>query len=198
MNDSAPTRADFAVIERSDERWARLRELIEHHSLKRGDFTLSSGGKSTYLFQLRQTTMLPEGAKILGDIVVDFMQRHDLRCVGGLAVGAVPMVAAVSVMSAIKAFPVDAFFVRKEAKAHGALERIDGFVSNGAEALLIDDVATSGNSIVKAMEGMQAEHPTSFARKALVVIDREEGARENLGRHGIELYSIFTRRDFNI
>jgi orotate phosphoribosyltransferase len=88
--------------------------------------------------------------------------------------------------------------VRKEAKAHGALERIDGFVSNGAEALLIDDVATSGNSIVKAMEGMQAEHPTSFARKALVVIDREEGARENLGRHGIELYSIFTRRDFNI
>ena len=64
MNNSAPTRADFAVIERSDARWARLRELIELHSLKRGDFTLSSGGKSTYLFQLRQTTMLPEGAKI--------------------------------------------------------------------------------------------------------------------------------------
>ena len=172
--------------------------MIEQHSLKRGDFTLSSGGKSTYLFQLRQTTMLPEGAKILGDIVVDFMKRHDLRCVGGLAVGAVPMVSAVSVMSFIKAFPIDAFFVRKEAKAHGALERIDGFVSSGEEALLIDDVATSGNSIIKAMEGMRMEHPTSFARKALVVIDREEGARENLAGRGIELFSIFTRCDFNI
>jgi len=166
MNDTGPDARDFAVIERSDARWARLRELIEQHSLKRGEFTLSSGGKSTYLFQLRQTTMLPEGAKILGDIVVDFMQRHDLRCVGGLAVGAVPMVAAVSVMSAIKAFPVDAFFVRKEAKAHGALERIDGFVSNGAEALLIDDVATSGNSIVKAMEGCKRSiRPVLRARR---------------------------------
>ena len=198
MNNSAPTRADFAVIDRSDARWARLRELIELHSLKRGDFTLSSGGKSTYLFQLRQTTMLPEGAKILGDVIVDFMRDHGLRCVGGLAVGAVPMVSGVSVMSFIKAFPVDAFFVRKEAKAHGALERIDGFVSEGEEALLIDDVATSGNSIIKSMEGMYAEHPSSIARKALVVIDREEGARQNLARHGIELYSIFTRRDFNI
>jgi orotate phosphoribosyltransferase len=198
MNDSAPTRAEFAVIERSDARWVRLRELIERHSLKRGDFTLSSGGKSTFLFQLRQTTMLPEGAKILGDVIVDFMRRHDLRCVGGLAVGAVPMVSAVSVMSDIKGFPIDAFFVRKEAKSHGALERIDGFVSNGGETLLIDDVATSGNSIIKAMEGMRAEHPTSFARKALVVIDREEGARENLAARGLELYSIFTRRDFNI
>ena len=117
-------------------------------------FTLSSGGKSTYLFQLRQPTMLPEGAKILGNVNVDFMRGHGLRCVGGLAVGAVPMVAAVSVMSFIKAFPVDAFFVRKEPKAHGALERIDGFVSEGEEALLIDDVATSGNSIIKSMEGM--------------------------------------------
>jgi orotate phosphoribosyltransferase len=172
--------------------------LIELHSIKRGDFTLSSGGKSTYLFQLRQTTMLPEGAKILGDVIVDFMRHHGLRCVGGLAVGAIPMVSAVSVMSFIKEYPVDAFFVRKEAKAHGALERIDGFVSEGEEALLIDDVATSGNSIIKSMEGMYMEHPSSIARKALVVIDREEGARANLARHGIELYSIFTRRDFNI
>ena len=198
MIHAAATRADFAVIPRADARWARLRDLIEQHSLKRGDFTLSSGGKSTYLFQLRQTTMLPEGAKIIGDIIVDFMKAHDLRCVGGLAVGAVPMVAAVSVMSFIKAFPVDAFFVRKEAKAHGALERIDGFVASGAEALLIDDVATSGNSIIKTIEGMRDEHPTSFARKALVVIDRDEGARENLARHGVELFSIFTRSDFNI
>lgn len=187
-----------AVVDSADPRRARLHRLIDTHSLQRGDFTLSSGRKSNYLFQLRQTTMLPEGAHLLGDVIVDFMKAHELGCVGGLAVGAIPMVSAILVLSHAKGAPVDAFFVRKEAKSHGALERIDGHVRDGAEVLIVDDVATSGGSILKSIEGLKAEYPACRATKALVVVDREEGATEALAAQGITLFSLFKRSEFEL
>jgi orotate phosphoribosyltransferase len=186
------------VIDPSDQRWLRLRDLISEHSLKLGDFVLSSGRTSKYLFQLRQTTMLPEGASILGDIIVDYMVANTITCIGGPAVGAIPLVSDVSVMSFVKGSPVHAFFVRKEAKGHGALELIDGHVQSGREVLIVDDVATSGGSVLKAIEGMKTEYPSCYVRKALVVVEREEGAVEALANHGIELVSIFKRSDFAI
>ncbi len=186
------------VIDPSDPRWRRLRDLIEENSLKTGDFILSSGRGSKYIFQLRQTTLLPEGANILGDIIVDYMNIHSIECIGGPAVGAVPLVSAVSVMSFVKGSPKHAFFVRKEAKEHGALERIDGHVKDSDEVLIVDDVATSGGSILKAIEGMKEEFPSCAVRKALVIVDRQEGAAENLARYGIELVSIFGTCDFDI
>jgi orotate phosphoribosyltransferase len=199
-NPIAPNAAADAsrVVDPSDPRWASLRTLIDAHSIKRGEFILASGRTSAYLFQLRQTMMLPEGGRLLGDIIVDYMNRETLAYVGGLAVGAIPLVCAVSVMSAIKATPKNAFFVRKEAKEHGARERIDGQVQNGAEVMLVDDVATSGGSILKALDGLREEFPDCHARKALVIVDRQEGATENLAARGIELVSIFKRQDFTI
>ena len=192
-----PTRVE-RVIDKTDPRWIRLHEIIEAQSLKRGDFILSSGRHSKYLFQLRQTTMSPEGAALIGDIIVDYMNRVGLDCVGGLEMGAVPVVCAVSVMSFVKGSPKDTFFVRKAAKEHGARERIDGYVRDGAEALIIDDVATSGGSILKAIDGLKEENIHCSISKALVVVDRQEGACENLAKLGIELVSIFKKEDFDI
>jgi orotate phosphoribosyltransferase len=198
MSDTrAPSRPD-AVLDPADPRWARLHRLIDTHSLLRGDFTLSSGRKSNYLFQLRQTTMLPEGAHLIADIVVDYMKAQSIAGVGGLAVGAVPMVAAIAAVSFAKSAPVEAFFVRKEAKGHGARERIDGYVPMEGEALIVDDVATTGGSIIEAIAGMKEERPQARATRALVVIDREEGAAEKLAEKGIALVSIFKRGDFTI
>lgn len=201
MSDPADTRAPSrpdAVLDPADPRWARLHRLIDTHSLLRGDFTLSSGRKSNYLFQLRQTTMLPEGAHLIADIVVDYMKAQSIAGVGGLAVGAVPMVAAIAAVSFAKGAPVEAFFVRKEAKGHGARERIDGYVPKGGEALIVDDVATTGGSILEAIAGMKDERPEARATRALVVIDREEGAAEKLAEKGVTLVSIFKRGDFTI
>lgn len=184
------------VIERSDVRWLRLRELICEHSLKRGDFILSSGRASKYLFQLRQTTMLPEGAALLGEIILDYMKRNSIACIGGPELGAVPMVASVAVISHVKQSPIDAFFVRKAAKEHGARERIDGHLRKGQEVLMVDDVATSGGSLLNAVDGMSSEDPSSYVRRALVVIDREEGAAENLAARDIRLAAIFKKSDF--
>jgi orotate phosphoribosyltransferase len=187
-----------ALLDRSDPRWDKLHAIILDKSLKIGDFVLSSGGRSKFLFQLRQTVMLPEGAALIGEIVVEFMQRKALKCVGGLELGAVPLVAAIAVASHYKSYPLDAFFVRKQAKAHGARERIDGHVTAGGEVLLVDDVATSGNSILKSLEAMKEQFPDSFARRAFVIIDRQEGASESLAAHGIELVSLFKTSDFPI
>jgi orotate phosphoribosyltransferase len=190
--------SDNTVLDQGDPRWARLHAIIETHSLKRGDFTLSSGRKSNFLFQLRQTVMLPEGAALLGDIIVEHMQRHGLHGVGGLELGAVPLVAAVSVASHHKNYPLEAFFVRKKAKEHGARERIDGHITDGAEVLLVDDVATTGQSMFGAREGIHAEYPGCIIRQTFVVIDRQEGATEALAAQNMRLYSIFGKSDFGL
>jgi orotate phosphoribosyltransferase len=127
------------------------------------------------------------------------MERHRIACIGGLEMGAVPLVCAAAAVSASPNHKaVDAFFVRKAAKAHGAKERVDGHVAENAEVLMVDDVATSGQSIEKAIEGLKEEHPGCFVRRALVVIDRQEGATENLARRGIKLASLFMKSDFDI
>jgi orotate phosphoribosyltransferase len=184
------------VLDRKDERWRRLQEIIRAHSLKRGEFILASGRTSSYLFQLRQTTMLPEGAALLGDIIVDYMKRHGITCIGGLELGAVPIVSAVAAVSHLNHSPVAAFFVRKVPKTHGACERIDGHLPPEAEVLMVDDVATSGGSILKAVEGMKSDRRRFDVQRALVVVDREEGAADNLAEHGIQLAAIFKRSDF--
>jgi len=190
---------DDEVLPREDPRWERLRQIILDKSLLTGDFVLSSGRHSKFLFQLRQTTMLPEGAALIGEIVLEYMKRLGLKCVGGMELGAVPLVSAVSVTSHLKDYPVSAFFVRKKAKEHGARERIDGEVRDGEEVFLIDDVATSGKSMFDAIAGVHQEYPTCFMKRALVVVDRQEGASEALAdRERIKLVSIFKKSDFPI
>jgi orotate phosphoribosyltransferase len=184
------------VLAGSDQRWQRLRAIIEARSVMRGDFTLSSGAKSTFLFQLRQTTMFPEGQFLIGGIVEEFMRKIGVRAIGGLEVGAIPIVSAVAFAS-YSGHPVDAFFVRKQVKGHGARELIDGEVKDGAEVLMVDDVTTTGGSILKAIDNASTERRIKV-RWALSIVDRDEGGAENLGARGIALASIFTKADFGL
>lgn len=194
---ASPSYAREAVISKDDLRWQKLREIVEQKSLMRGDFILSSGRRSNFLFQLRQTTMFPEGQCLIGSIICEFMQKEKLSCVGGLELGAVPVVCAASFASYTLGHPVDAFFVRKQAKAHGARELIDGSLPDGAEILMVDDVTTSGGSIITAISNAKKEKSCSVTW-ALSIVDREQGAAETLGREGIRLASIFTKRDFGL
>lgn len=97
-------------------------------------------------------------------------------------------------MSHIKGWPVHAFFVRKDAKSHGAQQKIDGHLRTETEVLAVDDVATTGNSILDAIKDMNG----ASVRHALVVLDREEGATAKLATHGIALASIFKKSDFDL
>ena len=181
-----------------DQRLDRLRAIIESESLMRGDFTLSSGRKSNYLFQLRQTTLHSEGSQLIAELIVDYMRSRRLGCIGGLVHGAVPIVSSVAPISFQMGYPVKAFFVRKEAKKHGAEERIDGYMDRDAEVLVVDDVTTSGASMRDAITGMIEAGYRGTVTTALSIVDREEGAKQALAASGIELLSFFTRTDFGL
>ena len=192
---AAPVRHE--VVGKDDERWQRLRDIVDERSVSRGTFKLSSGGTSNFFFQLRQTTMYPEGQYLIGMIVTEFMQKHNLSCIGGLELGAVPVVGAVSFASYMRETPVHAFFVRKQAKAHGAKELIDGDLPDGADVLMVDDVTTTAQSVLKAIENARSQK--SFdVRWALSIVDRDEGGAANLAAAGISLASIFTKADFGL
>ncbi len=182
-----------------DARLKRLYEIVRDHSLMVGDFTLTSGRKSNYLFQLRPTTMHPEGAAIIGELIVEFMRKRDLWAIGGLEMGAVPIVAAVAVRSNDMGWPVNAFFMRKKAKEHGAKQLIDGWLPPVSEEepeniLIIDDVTTTGGSLLST--ALKMREMGYVVDTALSVVDREEGALENLAEHGITLHALLTRGDF--
>ena len=126
------------------------------------------------------------------------MQLEGLTCIGGLELGAVPIVTAVAQASHRKRHPISSFFVRKNAKAHGALERIDGYLKGHSEFLVVDDVTTTGSSMLKAIEAIREEGYDAQVTKALSIIDRQEGARETLAGQGIELFSLVDRSDFGL
>ena len=185
------------VIATDDLRWRKLHDIIEANALFRGEFTLSSGQKSNYFFQLRQATMHREGARLIGQVIVEFMRNHGIKCVGGLELGAVPLVQSAICIGAEVGYPIDGFFVRKKAKVHGAKELVDGFAAKGTEILAVDDVTTTGKSMMKVLTGL-AEERDCEVKWGLSVVDREQGATEELDRHGVKLVSIFKRSDFGL
>ena len=182
-----------------DERLRRLWEIVRDHSLMLGDFTLTSGRNSNYLFQLRPTTLHPEGAAIIGTLIVEFMQKNDLWAIGGLEMGAVPIVSAVAVRSNDMGWPVNAFFMRKKPKEHGAKQLIDGWLppvheEEPEKVLIIDDVTTTAGSLLKTVH--QVREMGYVVDTALSVVDREEGAAENLAAEGITLHALLVKSDF--
>jgi orotate phosphoribosyltransferase len=179
---------------RLDARRDRLRQIIEEKSLITGrTFTLASGRTSSFFVNLKQTMLDPEGANLLADLILDIMEERGLRNIGGLEMGAVPLVAAVCTKS-FERSPVNAFFVRKGVKDHGAAQLIDGHFQPDAEVLIVDDVVTTGGSAIQAAEVVRARG--CHVSKVLAIVDRQEGGRENLADHGFELISLLERRDF--
>lgn len=172
----------------------RLKAIIRERSLLAGEFTLASGRASGFFFNMKRTMLDPEGAYLLADALLDLMDDVDADHVGGLAMGAIPLVSVVAARSFERGRPLAAFFVRKEAKDHGTQELVEGLLGERAKCVLLEDVTTTGGSSLKAAatvrgRGCQVSH-------VLAIVDREEGARANFAREGIELRSLYRRSDF--
>ena len=172
----------------------RLREIIYENSLlKDREFVLASGAHSNYYFDMKPTTHDPEGASLVGDVLLDYLSQYDFKFLGGLAAGAIPLVIAVCIRSWPDR-PIRGFFVRDEAKDHGTKKLIDGFIEDGASVIIVDDVTTLGGSAMKAVRAVRSRG-CSIVR-VVSLVDRLEGATESFAREGIEFQSIFTRDDF--
>ena len=160
----------------------RLRELLKEHSLKFGEFTLVSGKKSNFYFDSKLTTLLPEGAYLVAAEILNSLTEKKIEAdaIGGMTLGADPIVCPVAALSHIEGRPLRAFIVRKEAKTHGTGRRIEGLLEPGSRVVVVDDVVTTGGSTLRAIEAVEEAGHTVVAVTCLV--DREEGGSERLSR----------------
>ena len=173
----------------------RLLEIIRKKSLitEGGPFKLASGAMSDYYLDMKPTTFDPEGAALIAEIIVDMLaDEGDVDSIGGLELGAVPIVAAVCAHSFGKR-PVDGFVVRKEKKGHGTDQKIDGNFRDGSRVVLIEDVTTKGGSVMQAVRAVRDRG--AAVATIITIVDRLEGAADNLKREGLALRPIFTRHD---
>ena len=168
----------------------RLFEIIRKKSLLRGQFTLASGATSDYYLDMKPTTLDPEGIALIAEIVSGMLAtERDIDSIGGLELGAVPIIAAVCARSWPDR-PLQGFIVRKEKKGHGTNKKIDGNFRPNTRVILFDDVTTKGGSVLQAVHAVREQGAT--AQKVITIVDRLEGARENLAREGVELVPVFT------
>lgn len=170
----------------------RLLQIIRQRSLLIGQFKLVSGVTSDYYLDMKPTTFDPEGASLVAEIIFNMLAEDRVDSIGGLELGAVPIIAAVCARSWPQR-PIDGFIVRKAQKGHGTDKKIDGNFRNGTTVVLFDDVTTKGGSVMQAVEAVRGRG--AQVTKIITIVDRLEGATENLRRHGLSLVPIFTRLD---
>jgi len=176
---------------------SRLASLLEKEALKRGNFVLSSGKTSSYYLDGRIITLTAEGAYLVASIILELIRGKNIDAVGGPTLGADPIVGAVAALSHINEIPLQTFIVRKAAKDHGAQRQIEGpALKDGSRIVLIDDVATTGKSLIEAKEAL--EKSGVIIDKVIVIVDRCEGAKENLARQGMKLEPIFTIKELGV
>ena len=169
-----------------------LHELLQERSVRRGDFVLASGRRSTYYIDARLTTMSAEGQLLIGraGLAAIRLKGWNPAAIGGLTMGADPVAYAVAAASVASAPIVDAFSVRKEAKKHGTGKRIEGNFASGRKVVIAEDVITTGGSALQAIEAVQAEG--GLVLGVLAIVDREEGGRDTILSAGIDVVSLTT------
>jgi orotate phosphoribosyltransferase len=172
----------------------KLLSTLAYKSFRLGEFKLSSGGTSDYYIDCRTTTLDAKGSRLTGEVFLEEIGRRGWkpRAIGGLTMGADPIVVAVSVVSG----EVDGFLVRKAEKQHGTGQRIEGFREKGARVVIVDDVCTTGASTVQAIE---AAREVGFEVVGVMcLVEREEAkGRPNVEKAAgaVPFVSIFTAND---
>jgi orotate phosphoribosyltransferase len=176
----------------------QLVALLKREALRIGPFTLASGRSSHYYIDGRKVTLSAEGASLIGRGMLDLLASYpDVAAVGGLTMGADPIVGATLAMApAHGRESLRGFLVRKEAKAHGTASLIEGPLEAGSNVAIVDDVATTGGSSLRAIEAVE-----SLGCKVAVVaviLDRLEGAAEAFAASGYPFRSLLTIRDLGV
>lgn len=175
----------------SSETRRRLLSLVRERAFRQGEFVLSSGEKSDYYIDSRMIEVHPEGAALIGQALYEEIRDLDIDAVGGLAVGAVPLVASLMVICYQQDLDVEGFWVREEAKGHGTKKVIEGKLPEGAKVVIVDDVITSGKSVIKAIEAVEKAGATVV--KIITIVDRQRDAAQLFAERGYVYEPIFTK-----
>jgi orotate phosphoribosyltransferase len=172
----------------------RLIEVLKEKSLQTNvSRVLTSGRTSTYYIDAKMTTLDPEGANLVGRLVLNLLGPFDIDAIGGYTLGADPIVSVVAALSAGTKRPLPAFIVRKEPKKHGERKMIEGPFERGWKVAVVDDVVTTAGSTLKACKAVEEEGGEVVV--ALTVVDRQEGGRENLEKNDYVFIALVTREE---
>lgn len=163
--------------------------LKENQVVKYGKFTLSSGRESSYYVDMKRAITDPTILNKIAEIITERIAHEKIDRVAGPALGAIPIVTAVSLESTIPML-----MIRKSKKDYGTSELIEGDLGEEDLVVVVEDVTTTGNSLIKAIKAVSSNG--GLVKRAFVVVDREEGAVENLKKEGIELEPLVTVKDF--
>lgn len=171
----------------------RLRAILIERSLRFGDFTLASGARSHYYVDVRQTSLDGEGALLMAQILVPILREAGVEAVGGLTLGADPIIGAVIAVARSQGLPLAGFIVRKEAKGHGTAQRIEGPFRPGLKVAIVDDVITKGGSALDAFEA--AREAGADVRLVACVVDRGAGGADEFAARGVPFRAIYAIRE---
>jgi orotate phosphoribosyltransferase len=173
-----------------------LKALILEKALRFGDFTLASGKRASYYLDCRQITLDSQGARLVGEGMLALLESNLPELVGGMAIGADPITAAILTLAGTKGLALRGVMVRKEPKQHGTGKLVEGPFREGESITIVEDVVTTGGSSLLAIE--RCEAVGLKVQRVLAIIDRLEGGREAFAAHGYELTTLFTVRDFGV
>jgi orotate phosphoribosyltransferase len=171
-----------------------LIEIICRKSFKYTEapsFKLVSGRMSRFYVNCKPTTLSPRGMFLVGHLVFDIIKDLKPNGIGGLTFGADPMAMATAFVSELKESPINAFSIRKTRKDHGIIKWVEGDMQPGQRVVIIDDVATTGGSTIKAIERAGSEGLDVV--KAVILVDRQEGGLENIRQHVRDVAAIISR-----
>ena len=175
----------------------RLKEILLEKSYRKGSFTLTSGKTSDFYIDGKQTILSAEGAFLCGKLLFELLEKSEtpIDAVGGMTLGADPLVTAVSIASFLEEKPIPAFIVRKEAKGHGTGNFIEGLknMPEGCTVALLEDVVTTGGTLLKVIE--RVESVGFKVGLVATVVERQEGGVEVLKKAGYTLEALFTREE---
>jgi len=187
---------EHITIDQEKKMKKQLLQLILDKAFKYSEepiFKLVSGRMSNYYFNCKAVTLHPEGMYLIGNIIFDMLQDSDVKGIGGLTLGADPIAEAVAYTSYLKKNPIEAFVVRKNAKAHGTMQWIEGNIKTGDKVVIVDDVITTGKSTIEAIN--RVKEAGMVIAKVVALVDRQEGGKENIEALGHKVETVVTREE---
>jgi len=172
----------------------QLLSLIRDRAYRSGKIKLASGKTSDFYFDGKMVELMPEGAHLVGEVIFEEIKHEDFNAIGGPAVGAVPMVTSAVISCFHHGMKnIEGIFVRSEPKSHGTLKVVEGKLSAGDRVVIVDDVATSGKSLMQAIEAVESAGATIGL--VLVIVNRQEGAEALFAEKRLPFRWIFTKED---
>lgn len=186
------TLATQALQTQRDELYALLKRL----AFRRGDFILASGKRASFYLDCRLVTLHGRGAHLIGQLLYEHLEPLHLDAVGGVVLGAAPMVSAITARSAQAGHPIHGFLIRKQGKGHGADRLVEGPVDPWMRVAIVEDVITTGRSVLQGIETLRQSLPGIQIAGVYALIDRGDGGREAIEAQSIPCQALYGVDEF--